>query len=84
MTRPISRFICITFRNRIYMKFDTAHGNACLHIFTFFCSRQGIKHPTYPFAVFGALGIVGAIAAFMLPETRGRPLPETLEDAERD
>ncbi|KAF0294957.1 Solute carrier family 22 member 21 [Amphibalanus amphitrite] len=40
------------------------------------------RHPTYPYAVFGAFGILGALSVSLLPETRGRPLPETMEDAE--
>ncbi|KAK7487326.1 hypothetical protein BaRGS_00021415 [Batillaria attramentaria] len=35
-----------------------------------------------PQMVFGAAGLLTAIMMFFLPETRGRPLPETVRDAE--
>ncbi len=35
-----------------------------------------------PLMVFGILSIVGGLLALPLPETRQRPLPETIEDVE--
>ncbi|KAF4527764.1 hypothetical protein B566_EDAN016469 [Ephemera danica] len=35
-----------------------------------------------PLLVFGVLSIIGAVATMLLPETLGRPLPQTLRDGE--
>ena len=36
-----------------------------------------------PLLIFGICGIVASIAALFLPETAGKNLPETVEDAEK-
>ncbi|XP_059474531.1 organic cation transporter protein-like isoform X2 [Neocloeon triangulifer] len=36
-----------------------------------------------PFIFMGVLGIVGGLSVMLLPETAGRPMPNTLEDLER-
>ncbi|CAH1799012.1 unnamed protein product [Owenia fusiformis] len=36
-----------------------------------------------PSIIFGLVAFIGGFVVLLLPETRGRPLPETLEDAER-
>lgn len=38
--------------------------------------------PMAPLVVFGASPLLGAALALALPETAGRPLPDTVEDAE--
>ncbi|GAB0094985.1 organic cation transporter protein [Sergentomyia squamirostris] len=35
-----------------------------------------------PPVIFGAVPLIGALLAFLLPETKGAPLPETIEDGE--
>ncbi|XP_046357182.1 organic cation transporter protein-like isoform X2 [Haliotis rufescens] len=40
------------------------------------------KIPELPFVVFGVLTIIGAGVVLLLPETRHRPLPETIEEIE--
>ena len=42
----------------------------------------GTFGPALPQVVFGVAGILMAIMVFFLPETRGRRLPETVQDAE--
>lgn len=37
--------------------------------------------PQLPFVTFGAVALVAACLSTMLPETAGKPLPETIEDA---
>ncbi|KAM8793754.1 solute carrier family 22 member 6-like [Eudromia elegans] len=39
--------------------------------------------PALPFVVYGAAPALAALAARALPETRGAPLPDTVEDVER-
>jgi hypothetical protein len=34
-----------------------------------------------PFLIFGILGILGSLSTFLLPETKNRNLPESLEEA---
>ena len=41
-----------------------------------------VVHPYVPTTVIGALCIVAAFLAFLLPETLGKELPTTLEEAE--
>lgn len=36
-----------------------------------------------PFAIIGGVSAVGALAAFSLPETNGKPIPETAEETSR-
>ncbi|KAJ8315874.1 hypothetical protein KUTeg_008024 [Tegillarca granosa] len=36
-----------------------------------------------PLVIFGALSVLAGVLAFMLPETKGRDLPETVEDAKQ-
>nr|XP_040044248.1 solute carrier family 22 member 13 isoform X2 [Gasterosteus aculeatus aculeatus]XP_040044249.1 solute carrier family 22 member 13 isoform X2 [Gasterosteus aculeatus aculeatus]XP_040044250.1 solute carrier family 22 member 13 isoform X2 [Gasterosteus aculeatus aculeatus] len=38
--------------------------------------------PATPLVIFGASPLLGAVLALALPETAGRPLPDTVEDAE--
>ncbi|XP_053190354.1 solute carrier family 22 member 6-B [Scomber japonicus] len=38
--------------------------------------------PTIPLVIFGTSPLLGAVLALALPETAGRPLPDTVEDAE--
>ncbi|XP_076813033.1 organic cation transporter protein-like [Clavelina lepadiformis] len=40
-----------------------------------------IVHPSIPYLVMGTLGIAAAFAVYLLPETKLKPLPDTLEDA---
>lgn len=35
-----------------------------------------------PLVIFGTSPLLGAVLALALPETAGRPLPDTVEDAE--
>ncbi|KAJ8029604.1 Solute carrier family 22 member 2 [Holothuria leucospilota] len=35
-----------------------------------------------PYVIFGSASVLGAFLCFLLPETRGKPLPESLHDAE--
>ena len=39
--------------------------------------------PWLPNAVFGVMAILGAILSFFLPETLGRPLPQTIHEVEQ-
>ncbi|XP_043225498.1 solute carrier family 22 member 7-like [Amphibalanus amphitrite] len=39
-------------------------------------------HELAPSAVFGAVALVASLAALLLPETAGRPMPETVADVE--
>ncbi|XP_065353335.1 organic cation transporter protein-like isoform X2 [Cloeon dipterum] len=36
-----------------------------------------------PFVVMGVLGVVGGLSVLLLPETAGRPMPNTVEDLDR-
>lgn len=40
------------------------------------------RSPTAPLVIFGCSPLLGAVLALALPETAGRPLPDTVEDAE--
>ncbi|KAM6959311.1 solute carrier family 22 member 6-B [Aplochiton taeniatus] len=40
------------------------------------------RSPSTPMIIFGLAPILGAVLALALPETAGRPLPDTVEDAE--
>ena len=34
-----------------------------------------------PFLIFGGMGLLGGVASWFLPETLGKPLPQTLQDS---
>ncbi|CAL8297776.1 unnamed protein product [Lota lota] len=40
------------------------------------------QSPSMPLVIFGTVPLLGAVLAMALPETAGRPLPDTVEDAE--
>lgn len=42
----------------------------------------GEMHPFIPNVIFGTTALLGGSAAFFLPETLNRPLPETIQDME--
>nr|XP_045581060.1 solute carrier family 22 member 7-like [Procambarus clarkii] len=41
-----------------------------------------MARPWHSYLLLGCIGILGVLSASLLPETAGRPLPQTLEDAE--
>ncbi len=41
---------------------------------------QGREAPWLPLLVFGALSFLGAALVLLLPETKGRAMPQTLRD----
>jgi len=45
-----------------------------------FIVMAGEQFPGVQFLLFGVLGVSGGILALWLPETKGRPLPETISD----
>lgn len=49
----------------------------------FVASDLGKLHPTLPMAVFGSASLLAGLLTLALPETRGKGLPQTLEDAEK-
>lgn len=38
--------------------------------------------PWFPGVLFGTISVVGGVLTLLLPETRGRPLPQTLHEVE--
>jgi len=47
-----------------------------------FIAGLGVRDPSLPFLIFGGAAVIGGIASILLPETRGHPLPSSLEDVE--
>jgi len=47
-----------------------------------FIAGLGVRDPSLPFLIFGGAAVVGGVAGALLPETRGHPLPSSLEDVE--
>ena len=47
-----------------------------------FLYLQAMHNKNIPLAVFGTLSLLAGAAIFLLPQTTGLPLPETLEDGE--
>jgi len=42
---------------------------------------SSVLHPDLPFYIIGLLGLIGMVPSYLLPETAGMSLPNTLEDA---
>jgi len=42
----------------------------------------GKEDPTYPYIVFTAVGFIGIVSTSFVPETKGRAMAESAEDAE--
>lgn len=44
-------------------------------------AELGYKRPELPFLIFGIATLIGGIAAYLLPETKGKKLPDTVQEA---
>ena len=49
---------------------------------TFFFQENFSDDKSVPLIIFGAVTFVGGVLTFILPETRGVKLPDTIQDAE--
>ena len=47
-----------------------------------FVGELKIIHPFLPIAVFGTMGVAAAFSSTFLPETKGKELPNTIEECE--
>ena len=41
----------------------------------------GIDQPEIPFLIFGIATLIGGISAYLLPETKGKKLPDSIQEA---
>ena len=41
----------------------------------------GYYRPDIPFLIFGVATLIGGFSAYLLPETRGKKLPDTVQEA---
>ena len=53
-----------------------------MYFYSIVVPLQGKDQPELPLLIFGGLSFAGAAASLLLPETAGRSLPQTLEDAD--
>ena len=63
----------------------TALGNVCAVASNFFAPQivySSVLDPRVPFLILGFGGLLAAILAIFLPETAGRKLPDTIQEAE--
>ena len=44
-------------------------------------AELGYYKPNMPFLIFGIATLIGGFAAYLLPETKGKKLPDTIEEA---
>ena len=44
-------------------------------------AELGYYQPKTPFLIFGVATLIGGFAAYLLPETKGKKLPDTVEEA---
>jgi hypothetical protein len=54
----------------------------CSNVIYCVCNLQTPFAKKLPLIVFGVLSIIGGLFALPLPETRNRPLPDTVSDVE--
>jgi OCT family organic cation transporter-like MFS transporter 4/5 len=47
-----------------------------------FVAQTSSIHPTVPIAVFGSVSVIAGFLMSFLPETKGRPLPQTVTECE--
>lgn len=53
-------------------------------IFNWIVLFQGkYTHPSVPLAAFGVLSLGDGLLILMLPETKGKEIPDTIDEAER-
>jgi OCT family organic cation transporter-like MFS transporter 4/5 len=72
--------------------YATPTRNTALSICSVFASAGGMAapfvaqtasiHPTAPIAVFGLVSVVAGFLMSFLPETKGRPMPQTVTESE--
>lgn len=43
----------------------------------------GVHSPSLPLLVYGAVPVLSGLTALLLPETRGLPLPDTVQDLQK-
>ena len=41
----------------------------------------GYYRPDMPFLIFGVATLIGGLSAYLLPETKGKKLPDTVQEA---
>jgi hypothetical protein len=44
-------------------------------------SLLGYYRPDIPFLIFGVATLIGGMSAYLLPETKGKKLPDTVQEA---
>ncbi len=44
-------------------------------------AQLGHNQPKLPFMIFGTATLIGGVAAYLLPETKGKKLPDTVQEA---
>ena len=44
-------------------------------------AQIGYYRPDMPFLIFGVATLIGGLAAYLLPETKGKKLPDTVQEA---
>ena len=44
-------------------------------------AQLGYYRPDMPFLIFGVATLIGGLAAYLLPETKGKKLPDTVQEA---
>ena len=57
-------------------------NNPYIHVLTTCCIAQEEIWKPLPSVIFGSLAVFTGCMVFMLPETKGRPVPDTIEEAE--
>uniref|UniRef100_A0A8D8WMM3 Solute carrier family 22 member 6-B n=1 Tax=Cacopsylla melanoneura TaxID=428564 RepID=A0A8D8WMM3_9HEMI len=86
----VAHVVCLQFSAEVLPTVVRAQGLNLMHVFGALASavvlsgvQIGYLHTRIFLSILGAMGIISSLVAVLLPETLGKPLPETIEQGRK-